>query len=226
MKTALPWLVCCLLRASLSAQPSWPETLKTMPLPEQAPPLDREHAMSVMLQAFRSNDMVKALIFLPGVADDFYLVNRNQPKLNVRARTLAEAVTVLTNATDVRVTFSPPFLLLHLDRDHLEPNLAIRHNVTADRLRRQHHLSHRIFCDQPWPTVQPILKATFGLNVLPKAASDDAGHLYRLNLAGWDLSDWEWLQAVCLATRAELLVQRNKVLFSRPAGTKAAPLRP
>jgi hypothetical protein len=197
-----------------------------MPWPAHAPPLDREHAMSVMLQAFRSNDVVKALIFLPGVADDFYLVNRTQPKLNVRASTLAEAVVVLTNATDVRATFCPPFLLLHLERDHLEPNLVIRHGVTAERLRGQRHVAHSVFCDQPWPTVQPILKRAFALNVLPKAISDDAGHFDRLNMAGWDLSDWEWLQAVCLATRTEGLLQRNKIVFKRPAGMKPAPLRP
>src|SRR5260370_37592278 len=104
-----------------------------MPLEINGAGLNRDDCMSLMLGASQSNGVLKALIFLPAVADDFYLINRGQPKLDLAARNLLEAITVLTNATAVRATFRPPFLLLHLEREGLAPAVSVRNKAAAAR---------------------------------------------------------------------------------------------
>ena len=184
-----------------------------MTLGANPPLLNRENCVGVLLSAFQSNQVVKALVVLPGVADDFYLINRDKPKLNISAQNLSEAVMALTNATELRATFCPPFLLLHLDRDLIEPGLEVRHERTAARLRREHHLKHALYCDRHWETIQPELNGQLRTAILPSAKSEDAWHFNRHNLAGWNLSDWEWLSALSLAGRTSLNVQERRIVF-------------
>src|SRR5947209_18774338 len=96
--------------------------------------LNRDNSIPLILRAFRSNEVVKALVWLPAVSDDFYLISRDKPKLNLEATNLLDAITALTRATELRATFQPPFLLLHLDRDHLEPSLIVNDAPAAARL--------------------------------------------------------------------------------------------
>src|SRR6187402_870208 len=102
---------CVGLCLSFGAEQTWQSALARMPLPSPAPLLNRDNAVCVLLESFRSNAIVKALAVLPGVSDDFYLVNRDKPKLDLRATNLLEAIIALTNATTVRATFRAPFLL-------------------------------------------------------------------------------------------------------------------
>ena len=193
-----------------------------MTLGAKPPQLNRDNCVGVLLSAFQSNQVVKALIVLPGVADDFYLINRDQPKLNLTARNLGEAVMALTNATALRATFRRPFLLLHLDRDLIEPELEVQNDDTAARFKREHHWNHAVYCDRHWETIQPELKGKLKIALRPSARSEDAWHFSRHNLAGWNLSDWEFLSALSLAGGTSVRIERSRIVFQ--ANTNAQPL--
>jgi hypothetical protein len=203
---------------ALAADQTWPEALARMPLPSPTPPLNRDNVVCVLLESFRSNAVVKALIVLPGVSDDFYLVNRDQPKLNLRATNFLEAVTALTNATAVRATFRAPFLLLHVDADRLEPMSRIEDPKQAERLKIGRHLPRALYCDTHWDQLQPALEQALARPVRPQARSRDAWHFDRHNLAGWGLTDWEWLAAVSLSGKTRCTVQKQAVAFDLGPG--------
>jgi hypothetical protein len=188
-----------------------------MPLPSPAPLLNRDNAVCVLLDAFRSNDLVKALVFLPGVADDFYLVNRDRARLNLRATNLWEGIRALTNATAIRAVFRPPFLLLHTDDDRLEPR------VIAPSLQAEptpgapaHRLPRLHYCDAAWSAVQPTLRTVLARDIHPEGGASEAGHFDRPSLAGWNLTTLEALQVLSLATRTVVEVRTADVVFRRP----------
>jgi hypothetical protein len=196
-----------------AAGKAWPEALAGMPLASPAPLLNRDNAICVMLEALRSNDVVKAIVVLPGVLNDFYLINRDQPKLNLRATNLWDAVKVLTNATTVRATYRDPFLLLHLDRDRLESRFLVRDQTTADELKARHDVPRVLYCDAHWERLQPELQQRLPCRLRPEAPSPEAWHFERLNLAGWGLSDWELLSALSLGADITFVVQKRAILF-------------
>ena len=213
----LCWLSCDF---GVSADESWQTVLSKMPLPANSPPLNRDNGMSLLLGAFQSNDVVKALIFLPGVSDDFFLINRDKPKLNIAASNLFQTITALTNATEVRATFRKPFLLLHTARDHLEPHSSIEHSKTAEKLQQQRHWPHLVLNDTHWERLQPALKKNLRIKVLPDAESADAWHFNRHSFAGWNLTDWELITALSLTGKTSFTVQKDRITFqvdSRPA---------
>jgi len=199
--------------AGASAPPAdWPAVLRDMPFDGEIV-LNRDNSIPLMLRAFQSNSVVKALIFLPGVADDFYLVSRDQPKLNIRATNLLAAITALTNATAVRATFQSGFLLLHLERDNLQPKIKIENKPTAARLNTQSHLPRALWIDAHWEKVQPELSEALKLKILPAPKSRDAWHFARHNLAAWNLTDGELLAALSLAEKTTISIQKNKLVF-------------
>ncbi len=128
---ALALLLLAVVSRTGAADQTWQQVLNGMALPSPPPLLNRDNAIDVILNAFQSNGVVKGIVVLPGVVNDFYLINRDQPKLNLRAASLLEAVGGLTNATAVRATFATPFLLLHLDREPVSPLLV--HTRRSDR---------------------------------------------------------------------------------------------
>ncbi len=195
----------------------WQAALAGMPLPAPAPLLNRENVVCVILEAFRSNDLVRAMIVLPGVLNDFYLIHRDQPKLNLRASNVLEAVIALTNATELRATFQAPFLLLHLAEDRLQPRFVIQDPASLRRLESEHHLPHLLYCDAHWGRLQPDLRVSLRRKFRPEAQSTDAWHFERHNLAGWGLSDWEVLVAVSLASATSFRVEKQAILFQARA---------
>jgi hypothetical protein len=215
----LIWLAASLtgLDRLSAAGPAWPDVLAGMPLPSPAPLLNRDNAICVILEALRSNNTVKAIVVLPGVLNDFYLIHRDQPKLNLRAANLIEAVKALTNATSVRATFRDPFLLLHLDRDALQARFVVRDEATADELRSGHHIPRARYCDAHWERVQPELQRRLPWRLRPEAASMEAWHFGRHNFTGWGLSDWDLLAAVSLGANTSCIVQKQVILFQLQA---------
>jgi len=199
----------------------WADALAGMPLPAPAPVLNRDNAVCVILESFRSNDLVKAIVVLPGVADDFYLIHRDQPKLNLRAENVLTAIRALTNATALRATFRVPLLLLHTAEDQLEARVMLdppRPGFDLDPLQSAHHFSRVHFCDVSWDAAQPFLQSGWGRPVRPAVGSAESAHFERPSLAGWNLTDAEALRAFCLATKTAVSVSTGQITFSGSNG--------
>src|SRR5690349_11929146 len=99
---ALLFVVCwASAAATLLGQEDWQAALRKMHLSPETP-LNRENCLQLLLAAFESNQMVKAMVILPSVTDDFYLISRDRLNLNFKAGDLFTALAALTNVTSVR----------------------------------------------------------------------------------------------------------------------------
>jgi len=215
---------CTLLAApwALAAE-SWQSALAKMPLGGKVEELNRSNCVSVMLGAFQSSDAVKALVFMPGATDEFYMFKRAKARLTMGSPTLLDAVEALTNQTLIRVTFRPPLLLLHTDEDPLEPVIRLRHEPTVRKLQRILFPQHVLYNDRDWDHLQPILKKTFRVDVRPWRDAYDSWHFYRHSFAGWGLSGWEGLEAVALAGKTCFTVERGRLVFEGDERVRATP---
>src|SRR5258708_15644886 len=94
------------LVAPLASQAAddWPAVLACMPLAGHVAELNRTNCVEVMLNAFQSNSVVKALIFMPGATDEFYMFRRARAVFTNAHPTLFDATCALTNQTLIRVT--------------------------------------------------------------------------------------------------------------------------
>ena len=62
-------LSVCLFQLAVGAAETWPAALSAMPLNTNVTQLNRTNCVGILLRAFQSNDVVKALIFMPGATD-------------------------------------------------------------------------------------------------------------------------------------------------------------
>jgi hypothetical protein len=201
--------------SAADAQTSWQNALAQMPMPAGIGPIERTNALRRLLEGLQSNTTVKAMIILPAVSDDLYLINRDKPKLGLRATNLLDAICQLTNATEIRATFRSPFLLLHRDEDFLTPQLVIKDAGAADRLRAESRLPRVSFCDVHWKELRPVLNKKLRASVLPWSTSANAWHFARHNLAGWNLTDWELITAVSLSGRTSVTIEKRRLIFQK-----------
>jgi hypothetical protein len=144
---------CTLIAApgALAAE-GWQSALAKMPLGGKVTELNRSNCVSVMLGAFQSSDAVKALVFMPGATDEFYMFKRAKARLTMGSPSLLDAVEALTNQTLIHVTFRPPLLLLHTDEDPLEPVIRLEHQPTVKKLQRTGSApGHSSLC---WPSYE------------------------------------------------------------------------
>jgi hypothetical protein len=184
-----------------------------MPLTNDARQLNRTNCVEVMLKAFQSNDVVKALIFMPGATDEFYMFRRAQADLPLGNLTLFEAVVALTNQTLIRAAFRPPLLLLHTKEDSLKPDTVLQDERTLNGLKAAHAPPH-LFCDdRDWDYLQPILHWSLNIEIKPWRNSRDSWHFYRHSFAAWNLTGWEALETAALAGKSKFTVKRNTVIF-------------
>jgi len=190
----------------------WPAILSRMPLASPVPELNRTNAVRVMLSAFQSNAVIKALIFLPGATDEFYMFRRARADLPAPSPTLFDAVAALTNQTKIRVTFRSAFLLLHADSDPLEPEVRASSAGLAAAIQKQTRLPHLEFNDTEWALTQPLLKRKLHMDVRPWRYSSDSYHFYRIAMSGWNLTDFEVLQAIALASKTRVAIERHSFL--------------
>ncbi|HWX21008.1 MAG TPA: hypothetical protein VN578_13995 [Candidatus Binatia bacterium] len=217
--------LCCLLRLTAQGGESWQSALAEMPLGAKVTQLNRTNCVELMLRAFQSNQVVKALVFMPGATDEFYMFRRAQASLTNDSPSLLNAVSALTNQTLLRATFHAPLLLLHTEEDALEPPITIEHPPTAERLKQTRFVPHAFFNDRDWDVLQLALKWPLKLDLRPWRNSRDSWHFYRHSFAGWNLSGWEALEGVALAGKSGFIVRKNQVVFEpdRRFGTRAKP---
>ena len=217
-RSPLLFLISCALTLLLlpaRAAEDWQTALAQMPLGSRVAELNKTNCVAVMLGAFQSNQVVKAMIFMPGATDEFYFFNRGRATLSPSSATLLDAVTALTKQTFIRATFRPPLLLLHTEEDPLEPMFRIEHQGVAQALKQKRFVPSVLYNDRDWDYLHPILTGTLGVTFLPAAATSDSWHFYRHSFAAWDLNGWEALEVISLAGKTTFTVRRTMV-FKKP----------
>ncbi|HOC54326.1 MAG TPA: hypothetical protein PKI20_01750 [Verrucomicrobiota bacterium] len=220
------WVVLvflCLAALAAGAAETWQSALSRMPLESSVTQLNRTNCVDAMLRAFQSNDVVKALIFMPGATDELYFFRRARANLTESPASLLAAVRALTNQTLIRATFRPPLLLLHTAEDLLEPAITIKHPSTVDRLKQARFVPRAIFNDRDWDYLQPILKSSLRTDMRPVQYSRDSWHFYRHSFAAWNLTGWEALEAAALAGQTRFTVRRRQVVFELDMRPRVAP---
>jgi len=223
MPRRLLCLSVCLLHFALCAAETWPAALVRMPLGTNVTQLNRTNCVGILLRAFQSNDVVKALVFMPGATDEFYFFRRAKADLTNNPASLLDAVSALTNQTLIRATFRPPLLLLHTAEDLLEPAITIKHQPTADKLKQARSVPHGVYNDRDWDYLRLPLTSSLRIDMLPQSYSHDSWHFYRHSFAVWNLTGWEVLQATALAGQTSFTVRRKQVVFELDARPRIAP---
>jgi hypothetical protein len=206
---------------SNAAEP-WQTALSQMPLAANVSELNESNCVKLMLHSFASNQVVKALIFMPGATDEFYMFHRAKARLT-NSPSLLDAVTALTNQTLIRATFYPPLLLLHTDEDPLQPVIVVQHPATAQKFMSARFLPYVLYFDRDWNFIQPILKSRLKSDIRPWRNSQDSWHFYRHSFAAWGLTDWEALEAITLAGKTKCTIQHNRLIFEGDARVRATP---
>lgn len=199
------------------ADKSWQDALSRMPLGGNISELKRTNGIPTMLNAFQSNSVVKALIFMPGAADDFVFYRRAHATLTNENPSLLDAVTALTNQTHIRVEFRPPFLLLYTTEDTLEPIVAVKSKSTAAKLQARVIPGRIYFCDSLWDDARTTLRKKLSVSVRPFSNAPDSEHIWPANFAAYDLTQWELLEAVARSTKTTFALHWLTVDFKLDA---------
>jgi hypothetical protein len=202
-------LVLGVLPGTVAAAESWQEALSRMPLTSTVTELNRANCVGILLRAFASNDVVKALIVMPGACDEFYSLRRIQAALTNATPSLLDALNALTNQSVLLVTFHPPMLLLHTIDDPLDPIINIQNEALAQKLKATPFIPHVLFDDRDWDFLQPLLKKNLKSEVQPWPHAYEANHFYRHNIAAWNLTQWEALEAIAMAGQNTVTLFRS-----------------
>jgi hypothetical protein len=196
-----------------SGAPSWQEELAKMPLTEKVSELNANNCARILFNSFQRNTSVQALILMPGATDELYFFRRAHARLTNDAPTLLDAISALTNQTYIQATLRPPFLLFHTVEDPLEPVIVVEDERTADRIRKKHFEKHAIFNDRDWDYIEPILAFDLDTRLWPGLRSHDSHHFFRHSLAEFDLNGWDAIQAIALAGKTKVTIQRKRIVF-------------
>ena len=165
--------------ATLNGGEPWRDALTRMPVASAPKELNRTNCVEVFLNSFQSSAVVKALVFMPGATDEFYLFRRAKAVLVSPQPTLLEAIDALTNQTFIRATFRSPYLLLHTLEDSVNPDNTIQDEDTAARLRQKIRVGHLSCNDRDWDFLQPVLKQHLKISLRPWRNSSNSWHFYR-----------------------------------------------
>jgi len=185
VKVAINFLVCLWLTAAsatTSAQESWQSALSRIPL--GVPPcgmteLNRTNCTLLMLNAFQSNAVVKALVFPPGTTDELDFYRRVHAKLTNANPSLLDAIAALTNQTYIQAAFQPPLLLLHTTEDPLNVIAIVKNKSTAAKLHQKIVPDRVVFNDAGWDEVRAVLGRELSVGLRPFSNAPDCWHFYR-----------------------------------------------
>lgn len=191
---------------TVSAQETWQSALSRMPLSANVTELNRTNCTLVMLTAFQSNAVVKALVFMPGATDELYFYRRVHASLTNAHSSLLDAVVALTNQTYIRATFIPPLLLLHTSEDATNVIAIVKNKSTAAKLRRKIVPNRILLNDADWDEVRAALGRELSVGLRPFSDAPDSWHFFRHNFAVCGVSQWELLETVALAGKTRFTV--------------------
>jgi hypothetical protein len=195
--------------AGLTAAESWQEVLRRMPLTTQVTELNRTNGVGILLRAFTSNDVVKAFIVMPGACDEFYSLRRIHAAVTNATPSLLDALDALTNQSVLRLTFHPPMLMLHTSDDPLDPIINVQNEALAQKLKGTPFIPQVLFEDRDWDFLQPLLKKNLKTEVRPWPHAYEANHFYRHNIAAWNLTQWEAVEAIAMAGQNVATILRS-----------------
>lgn len=201
------------LSESALAGESWQDALSKMPLGAGVRELARTNAIPAMLSAFRSNGVVRALIFMPGAADEFVFLRRAHATLTKANPSLADAIVALTNQTYIQAEFRPPFLLLYTTQDSLEPITVVKSESAAAKLKARTVPGRMFFCDSNWDYTRRAVARKLSVEMLPFSNSPDSSHFWPNNFTAYDLTQWELLEAVALSGKTTVTLHWLTVDF-------------
>jgi hypothetical protein len=200
MKTALAIFIFVTgFWISTFADESWQQALSQMPLGTGAKELSRTNCIPLMLNAFQSNSVVKALIFMPGAADEFVFLRRAHAVITNANPSLADAIVALTNQTYIHADFRPPFLLLYTTEDDLEPIAIVKNKSSASKLRARTVPGRMVLCDSNWDYSRRAVAKKVSITVLPFADDPGSWHFWPNNFAACGVTQWELLEALALS---------------------------
>ena len=202
---------------------AWPEVLAAMHLRSDVSELNRTNCVDLFLRSFQSNDVVKALIFLPGATDEFYLFRRAKAALTTSNPNLSDAISALTNQTYIRATFRPPYLLLHTAEDSIEPDNSIEDENTAQRLRQKTRIQYLSCNDRDWDYLQPVLKQRLKIALRPWRYSSNSWHFYRHSFAVWDIDGLQALEVAAYAGKSKFILGHKEARFEEDPREGIAP---
>ena len=202
-----------LARVAGAAAETWPTALSRMPIGAGVGSLNQTNCAPLLLGGFQSNATVKALIFMPGATDELFFFRRVQVALTTANPSLLDAVVALTNQSPLRVTFQPPFLLIHSAEDVLELAVTIQHPRTVAKLKAGKPIPHLLSVDRDWNQLLALIKKPIEPTLRPYRGTQDSWHFYRHTFAGWNLTPWETLEAAALAGKTQFTVRRGTVVF-------------
>ena len=189
-----------------SASESWRDALGRMPLGAGATELNRTNCVPLMLDAFQSNDVVKALIFMPGATDELFFFRRARATLTNANPSLLDAVTALTNQTHIQAAFQPPLLLLHTTEDSLDVIALVKNKSTAAKLRQRLVPGRVLLNDADWGVARSALKGKLSVGLRPFENASETWHFYRHSFAACGVTEWEMLETLALAGRTTFTV--------------------
>ncbi|MGA9776997.1 MAG: hypothetical protein WBS33_01875 [Verrucomicrobiia bacterium] len=192
--------------ATVLAQETWQDALGRMPLGTNATELNRTNCVSLMLNAFRSNAVVKALIFMPGATDELYFFRRAHARLTNADPSLLDAIAALTNQTYIQAAFQPPLLLLHTTEDPANVITVVKNKSTATKLQLHSVPDRVVFIDAGWDDVRAGLNKKMSIGLRPFSDTPDSWHFYRHNFAACGMTEWGMLEAIALADKTSFTV--------------------
>ena len=205
MKTLLLALIASISLPVLAGQ-DWQAALSRMPIGAHITELNRTNCVPVILNAFQSNSVVKAIIFMPGATDELYFFKRARATLSGHNPSLADAIVALTRQTYIQADFRAPFLLLHTTEDALDPITIVRNKTTAARLQERIVPDRFVFEDSEWDDVRAALKDKLSVSLRPFPNAPISWHFYRHTFAACGLTQWQLLEAVAMAGQTKFTV--------------------
>jgi hypothetical protein len=216
MKTLSKWLgllLLCFSSQGALAGESWQDALARMPLTAGVTELNRTNCVPLMLNAFQSNSVVKALIFMPGATDELYFFRRAHATLTNANPSLLDAVTALTNQTFIQATFQPPLLLLHTTEDSLDVIAVVKNKSTAAKSHQRLVSGRVLLNDADWGSVRSALKGKLSIGLRPFENATETWHFYRHNFAACGVTDWEMLETLALTGKTTFTVNWRTAAF-------------
>lgn len=184
----------------------WQSALGKMLLASRVTELNRSNCVPLLLNSFQSNDVVKALIFMPGATDEIYFFRRVHVPLTGANPSLADAIVALTNQTYIQADFRPPFLILHTTEDSLDVIANAKNESVAEKL-KQRMISEKILLnDADWDHVHEAAGRYLNIWLRPAEGSPDSWHFYRHSFVADGVSQWELLETLALAGKTTFSV--------------------